>query len=98
MGTLQCALVSAQAPWQFPSVAAWALCNVGAFGPWYIIITFPFRSHPPTLFLFLKIEKVEPRQALGCVVKGHMMLAALYHQSYVNVNVNVRVFSAGAPL
>ena len=59
---------------------------------------FSFSVPPTHLFLFLKIEKVEPRQALGCVVKGHMMLAALYHQSYVNVNVNVRVFSAGAPL
>ena len=52
---------------RFPSVAAWAICNACALGPWYILITLFFSAPPPTLFFILKIEKVEPRAALGCV-------------------------------
>ena len=52
---------------RFPSVAAWAICNACALGPWDILIKFSFLSHPPILFFILNIEKVEPRAALGCV-------------------------------
>ena len=52
---------------RFPSVAAWAICNACALGPWYILITVSVLPHPATLFFILKIEKVEPRAALGCV-------------------------------